>query len=347
MVWREVLLEKILIILMGGIPMKTGMIAFIVLLVVFTSFYDLDFLMAAELSYPKRPIEIIVGYGPGGGTDLGVRAIAPNSKKFLGQELVILNKPGGAGRVGMTLLAKAKPDGYTLGAVTDTSIIMTPHLEKVPYKPIEDFTFITQYGVLNNAIVVLSDSPYRTLKELIEFARANPGKLTVGTAGAGSTGYVVFEAISLLEGLQIKLVPFSGAAAGVTALLGGHVMAATLASSGVSPHLQAGKIKLLALMGSERVDNFPGVPTLKEVGYPLEFQSWYIIAGPKNMEKPIVKKLDEVFRKAMESPEFIKLADELEIRAKNPLSCDELTQGIVRRYDTSGKLFKRLGMGIK
>src|SRR4030042_519771 len=98
-------------------------------------------------------------------------------------------------------------------------------------------------------------------------------------------------------------------------------MAATLASSGGSPHLQAGKIKLLALMGSERVDNFPGVPTLKELGYSLEFQSWYIIAGPKNMEKPIVKKLDEAFRKAMESPDFIKLADELEIRAKNPLSC--------------------------
>lgn len=325
--------------------MKNRSVYFLILLVSFCSF---SFSMAAEVSYPTKPIEILVGYAPGGGTDLGARMVAEHARKYLGQEVIIINKPGGAGRVAMTLLAKATPDGYTLGATTDSSIILTPHLEKVPYNPMKDFTFITQYGTLNNAFIVVKDSPFQSFRDLIEFARANPGKLTMGTSGAGTSGYIAITALNLLEDLKIKLVPFEGAAGVTAGLLGGHVMAAASGSSGVAPQLRAGKIRVLALVGPERIDEFPGAPSLRELGYPLlEFQSWYLIAGPKNLEKAIVKKLDSAFRKAMESPDYEKFVKDLVIRAKTPLSGDELTEGLKRRNAGNEELLKKLGMERK
>lgn len=316
--------------------------------ILFSFFYGLHFSVVAETVYPTKPIEIVVGYAPGAGTDLGGRMIAEISKKLLGQDLVVINKPGGGGRLAMTLISKAKPDGYTLGAVTDSSICLSPNLEPVPYKPLEDFTFIIQFGTIESWIVVLADSPFKILKDLIEFARANPERLTVSNAGVGTGGYVALEGLSLIEGVKIKLVPFSGAAPAMTALLGGHVMASVSPTSQVAPHLQTKKVRLLAVMGGERSDDYPEVPSIKELGYPsLTYQVWYLIAGPKNMEKAIVKKLEEAFRKAMDSSDFIKLAKDLEVWTKKPLSGDDLKEALIRRSAKNEELFKKLGMGIK
>ena len=143
----------------GGMTMKTAMAVFIVCFVIFLSLNS----MAADVAYPTRPVEMTIGYAPGAGTDLGARMIAENSKKHLGQEVVCINKPGGAGRVAITLISKAKSDGYSLAATTDGCIISAPHLESVPYKPFEDFTFIAQYGTLDFGVSVVSDSPFKTL----------------------------------------------------------------------------------------------------------------------------------------------------------------------------------------
>ena len=324
--------------------MKVRMIA---LLIFLSLFFIFNFSIAAEPDYPTKSIEMFVGFSPGAGTDLGARMIAEHAKKHLGQEVVVVNKPGGGGRVALTLVSKAKPDGYTLSATTDSAVILSPHLEKYPYKPLEDFTFISQFGLLEFGVVVLSDSPFRTFKDLMDFARANPDKLTISTVGVGTTNHVAFEALMLLEGLKIKLVPFSGAAPAMTALLGKHVMVASTAASGYATHMKAKTVRLLAVMSEERLDVYPDVPTLKELGYPLVFQSWYIISGPKNMEKSVVKKLADVFIKGTEPAEFIKLAKDLEIYTKNPLSGDELREGIVRRDKKNAELFKKLGMAIK
>lgn len=323
--------------------MKTGFITFLVL---FSLLGGLYVAMAVEPNYPTKSIEMLVGYSPGAGTDLGARMIAENSKKYLGQEIVVVNKPGGGGRVAMTLVSKAKPDGYSLAATTDVSVTLSPNLEPVPYKPLEDFTFIIQFGSVEVGVVVPSDSPFHTFKDLIEFVRANPGKLTISTIGVGTGSHVAFEAISLLEGLKIKLIPFSGSAPAMTALLGGHVMAANSGCSGYVPHLKAKKVRLLAIMSEERNDVYPEVPTFKEHGYP-GFPILYFIAGPKNMEKPVVKKLEEAFRNAMESPAFIKLAKDLETYTKRFLSSDELREELVRCNTRNEELFKKLGIGIK
>ncbi len=324
--------------------MKTGWIVVSIGLVLFCS----RFSMAAEPSFPTKPIEIVIGYAPGAGTDLGARMIAEQSKKWLGQDVVCVNKPGGAGRVAMTLISKAKPDGYTLSSGTDSSIIVAPNLEEVPYKPLEDFTFLSQFGTLNFGVTVLQNSPFKTFKELVEFARANPDKVTLGTTGVNSSEHVAFQTLALMENLKIRLVPFAGAAPTMTALLGGHVMAAVPASSGFASHVKANTVRLLAMLGETRLEDYPDIPTLKEIGYPeLVFQSWYMLSGPKNIEKAVARKLEEAFGKAIESPEFIKVAKDLQIYTKRPLSGDELREGILRRNKRNVDIFKRLGIGIK
>lgn len=323
--------------------MKTAWMALIVSCAIFASVDG----MAAEI-YPNRPIEITIGYAPGAGTDLGTRMIAEQAKKDLGQDVVCVNKPGGAGRIALTLIAKAKPDGYSLAATTDSAIIAVPHLEKVPYKALEDFTYISQFGTLDFGVTVAPDSPFKTFRDVVQFARANPDKLTMGIIGVGSADHVAFQALALLENLKIKFVPFAGAAPAMTALLGGHIMITSPASSGYAPHVKAKSARLLAVLGEERLEQYPDVPTLKELGYPsLVFQSWYVISGPKNMDKGIVKKLADAFRKAMATPEFIRVAKELEIYSPKTLSGDELRDGIVRRDRINDELFKKLGIAIK
>lgn len=320
--------------------MKTAKMAFFIFCMVFLSFNS----MAAETAYPTRPIEMTIGFAPGAGTDLGARMVAGHSKKYLGQDIVCINKPGGAGRIAMTLTSKTKPDGYSLAATTSSCIVASPHLEPVTYK-FEDFTYINQYGVLNFGVSVVSGSPFKTFKEVIEFARANPDKLTVGLVGVGTTDHIALQALALLENLKIKFVPFAGAAPTMTALLGGHIMIASTASSGYAPHVKGGTLRLLVTYGEERMEQSPDVPTLKELGYPsLVIQSWYVIYGPKNMETSIVKKLEDAFGKAMMTPEFIKVVDHLEIYTKKPLFGQELTKALSKHYKDNAELYKKVGL---
>lgn len=321
--------------------MKTRWIAFSI---IFTFLISLDFSMAAEPAYPTKPIQMVVGAAPGGGMDISTRMIAERVKEYLGQEMVVVNKGGGGGSVALTLVSKAKPDGYTLMCVGDPAVVLVPHLEGVSYKPIDDFTFIIQYGLFNVGFSVLADSPFRSIKDLIEFARTNPDKLTVCSMGPDSPGSVGFQALALLESVKIKVVPFAGSGPAITSVLGGHVNVAGTSLMSQAPHIRAKKLRLLAVMGDERDNTYPEIPTLKELGYPIVLQSWYYFAGPKNMEKPVVKKLEEAFRKVTESSEFIKFAKDQLFWVKNPLSGEDLREGLIRRSKEHEELLKKLGM---
>ncbi len=326
--------------------MRTGIR---IAMTLFISLYALNMSYGAESVYPTKPIEIAVGYAPGGGTDLCVRMLAEivNSKKYLSQEVFVTNKPGGGGRVAMTLVSKAKPDGYTLAGTTDSCVILSPLLEQVGYKPLEDLTFIARLGKLDFAVQVLPDSPFKTFKDLMDFARANPNKLTIGTVGEGTTNHVALEAFGRMENIQFNLVPFAGIALTMPALLGKHVMAASTATdfAGYAEQARQGKLRLLAVMGDERLEEYPQVPTLKELGYPwMVFQSWFIISGPKKMEKSVLGKLEEAFRKAIASPEYVKFVKNIDSWAKTPLVGNEMMEGITQRYKKNEELFTKLGM---
>jgi tripartite-type tricarboxylate transporter receptor subunit TctC len=302
---------------------------------------------AMEPGYPTRAIEIIVGMSPGGGGDVGARMMAENSKKFVGQDVIVVNKPGGNNKIAYTLVSKAKPDGYTFGAGADSAITLGPHLEKTPYRP-EDFTFIVQFGQLTQGFVVLPDSPFKSVKDVVEFARTNPDKIMISTTGSGSFSHMVWEYIALVENIKVKLVPFSGAAPAITALLGKHVTMVSTSFTGFNPYLVAKKVRLLAVANERRMEEYPDVPTLKEAGYPaLVFNPYHIIIGPKNIEKPIVDKLAEAFKKGMQGPSFIKANKDLAMYAKNPVSGDELKEIMYRRYRQNEEFVKKLGVEIK
>jgi tripartite-type tricarboxylate transporter receptor subunit TctC len=308
-------------------------------------FVCVSVVMAAEDNYPARTVEVIVQSAAGGGTDLQARILAEKAKQMFGQEFMVTNKSGG-GRVVLTLIAKSKDDPYLLGAMTDSTIAIAPHIEKINYEPF-DYTFIAQFGTLDFGVFVRPDSPFKTFGELLDYAKANPGKLTMGITEVNSGNHLALLAVCKKENIKMNFVPFMGANPTTLALLGGHVMAASSASSGFARQVKAKQVRLLCMMSDERVAAFPDVPTLVELGYPgFVFQSWYLMVGPKNMDKAAAKKLADTFRKAMESPEFKKLANDIVTYSPKPLFLDDLKKALQQRHDFNRELVKSLGIKV-
>ncbi len=168
------------------------------------------FSLAGEIVYPTRPVEITTAASPGGGTDVGARAIAEKAREYLGQEFIVINKSGGGHRTTMVFISKAKPDGYSLGSVSDDAMVFIPFTERIHYKPLE-YTFLCNFGKLDIGIYVLPDSPFKTVKDMIEFARANPGKLSIGIAEVHSMVHVGLMTLCQMEKVTVNFIPFFGA----------------------------------------------------------------------------------------------------------------------------------------
>jgi len=315
----------------------------IVLAVFLVVFMCVSGVQAAENAYPTRGVEIIVQSAAGGGTDLGARLLAEKAKQMLGQEFTVTNKSGG-GRVVLTLLSKSKDDPYLLGAMTDGAVTLAPFIEKINYEPF-DYTFIAQFGTLDYGVFVRPDSPFKTFRELLDWAKANPGKLTMGITEVNSGNHVALLALCKKENIKMSFIPFMGANPTTLALLGGHVMAASSASSGFARQVKAKQVRLLCMMSDERMGAFPDVPTLVELGYPgFVFQNWYLMVGPKNMDKAVAKKLADTFRKAMESPEFKKLSNDIVAYTSKPLFLDDLKKALQKQHDYNRELVKSVGI---
>jgi tripartite-type tricarboxylate transporter receptor subunit TctC len=314
-----------------------------VLTVFLAIFMCLSGVEAAENNYPTKGVEIIVQSAAGGGTDLGARLLAEKAKQVLGQEFTVTNKSGG-GRVVLTLLSKSKDDPYLLGAMTDGAVTLAPFVEKINYEPF-DFTFIAQFGTLDYGVFVRPDSPFKTFRELLDWAKANPGKLTMGITEVNSGNHVALLAVCKKENIKMNFIPFMGANPTTLALLGGHVMAASSASSGFARQVRAKQVRLLCMMSDERMEAFPDVPTLVELGFPgYVFQNWYLMVGPKNMDKAVAKKLADTFRKAMESPEFKKLSNDIVAYTPKPLFLDDLKRALQKQHDFNRELVKSVGI---
>jgi tripartite-type tricarboxylate transporter receptor subunit TctC len=254
---------------------------------------------AAE--FPTKPITLIMSWPAGTGIDLWHRAMAEAAAKILGQPVVVENRTGGSGTVGPAgMAAIAKPDGYTISHIPIT-IFRLPFMQKTPWDPLKDFTYIIHQSGFMFGTVVRADSPFKTFKDMVAYARANPGKVTYGTPGAGTSLHIGMEQIALREGIQWTMVPFKGGPKTHAAVLGGHVMAAA-EGQGWWPHVDAGQERVLAIWTEARHPRLPDTPTLKELGYPFVFDSPFGLAGPKGMDPAIVKKLHDAFKAAMDDP---------------------------------------------
>jgi len=202
---------------------------------------------------------VVCGYAAGGLTDSSTRVIWEEAKKFLGVGVLVQNKPGASGMVGISyIISSARPDGYTLGAATDSDYLRSPHMLKLNFNPIKDTLPLIIYASTNNFIVVPKDSPLKTFKDLIDFAKANPGKLTYGHAGLGSAMYMAFAGVAQQLGLNVGYVTFPGDAPNLLAALGGHVMSAGISAAPCVPQIKAGKLRALAVTnGEERIEAHP------------------------------------------------------------------------------------------
>jgi tripartite-type tricarboxylate transporter receptor subunit TctC len=226
--------------------------------------------------------------------------------------VVIDNKPGGSGTVGpATLAASGRPDGYTITQIPIT-VFRLPHMIKATWDPMKDFTYIIHLTGYTFGVVVKGDAPWKTWGEFIAYAKANPGKVTYASPGAGTTLHITMEQIAAKEGIKWTHVPMKGGAETTPAVLGGHVMA-TADSTGWGPQVDAGNLRLLVTWGNERTKRWPTVPTLKELGFGIVSNSPFGFAGPKGMDPKVVKVLHDAFKKGLEDPAVGKTLERLDM----------------------------------
>lgn len=256
--------------------------------------------------YPAKPINVWVAFPAGAAGDIYIRQLADIATKHLGQPVVVDNKPGAGGALAAGSMAgTAKPDGYTI-AQAPLAALRLPLMQKTTWDPLKDFSYIihlTGY-ILCNA--VRADSPFKTWADVVAFAKANPGKLTYGSSGHGGTPHVGTEMIAQRDGIKLVHVPFKGGPDLTAALAGGHVMLFS-GSTQMKAMVEAGQFRVLNVWTAERVKIWPEVPTLKELGYDLVFESPYGLVAPKGTPPDIVKRLHDAFKIAMEDPASIAL----------------------------------------
>jgi tripartite-type tricarboxylate transporter receptor subunit TctC len=256
---------------------------------------------ARAQDYPAKPVNLIVPWPAGGSTDIAMRAIAEAAGRHLGQPITIDNKAGGSGTVGpATMAVSAKPDGYTIAQMPIT-VFRMPLMQQTTWDADKDFTYIVHLTGYTFGVTTNSEGPFKSWKDVVEYAKANPGKVTYAAPGAGTSLHIGMEQIAAKEGIKLTMVPFKGGAETNAAVLGQHTMLQA-DSTGWRPLVDAGKLRLLMVWTSKRSPNYPDVPTLQELGFPFVFDSPFGIAGPKGMDPKIVARLHDAFKKALDDP---------------------------------------------
>ncbi len=296
---------------------------------------------ALAQAFPSKPITLIVPWPVGGSSDLVLRSFAEAAGKQLGQTMVVENKPGASGTLGAVAMVNAKPDGYTL-TQTPITVFRIPHLQKVAFHPINDITYIIGMTGYTFGVVVRSDSQWKTFKDLIDYARANPGKVSYGSPGAGTSLHITMEEIAAANGVKFLHVPFKGVAENIQALLGGHIDV-TADSTGWAPQVDSGRARLLVTWGAERTKRWPTVPTLKDLGYGIVSDSPFGIAGPKGMDPAVVKTLHDAFRRAMDDPNYLKTLERYDQPTKY-MTGAEYTEYARKQFETDRVMMEKLGL---
>jgi tripartite-type tricarboxylate transporter receptor subunit TctC len=296
-------------------------------------------------TYPSRPITLIVPWPAGGSTDRHMRGLAEIASKHLGQNIIIDNKPGAGGTLGPGSMAlTAKPDGYTI-AQYPMGMLRVPHMQKTPWHPINDFSFILGVSGYTFGLTVRADSPFKTFNEYIDAARKQPGSVNYGSTGIGTSPHLLMEELADNAHVQLVHVPFKGNADMQSALLGGHVMAQSDAT-GWDKFVDNGQMRLLVTFGESRTRRWPAVPTAKELGYNVVSASPYGLVGPKGMDPAIVKTLHDAFKKAMDDPKHLALLDQLNQDAWYR-SGDDYRQWAIATFAKDKALIERLGLAAK
>jgi len=299
---------------------------------------------AVAQSYPTRPVEFIIPFAPGGPTDTAIRLIQPALSANLGQPVVLVNKAGGGGAIGMDGVAKAKPDGYTLAATVRSTLTILPATQPdVPYK-ISDFAAIGTYAVDSQVITVKGGAPWKTLEELIDHAKKNPGKLTYGSAGQGTNSFFTMELLKQAYGLDVAHVPFGGSGPVKNAVMGGHVQVGATALSPVLSVIRSGDLHALVTSATRRHPAMANVPTLVDRGQAdLSLSTWAELWAPARTPKPVIDRLVQALDKTMKDPAVVAAIEKagLQVEYNDPVATLKLVE---RENETVRTAARKLGL---
>ena len=291
--------------------------------------------------FPNRPITLIVPWPAGGATDVTLRLLAELAGRQLGQRVVIENRPGAGGTLGMPILQQAAPDGYTLSQLPQPAL-RAPHVQKVAWDPIRDTTPIIQISGVTFGVVVPSNSAFQSFDDLLRFAAAKPGELTISTNGLGTTPHVVMDELFGRRNLKYIHVPYKGTSEQMLAVASGQLMAG-VNSNGFAPYVDSGKLRLLVTFSDRRSPRWANVPTLKELGHGIVAMSPYGLVGPRSMEASVVNILHEAFKLALFDPQHVAELAKYE-QETNYLDPGDYAQALRTAYAAEKRNVERLGL---
>ena len=293
-------------------------------------------------NFPSKPIKVMVGFSPGGTTDLIARAVAGVAPEFLGQSLVVINKPGASGTIAAKEVAKAKPDGYTLMIAGGSETVSVGHFKKLPYHPIDSFSPIIRFVRARMLLNVNANAPWKTLQEFVADAKKNPGKYKYASSGHGGIYHAALMAMCDRTGIKMKHIPYKGGAPGLAALMGGHVDMAVASDAEAWPLVEGGKIRSLTLTSMDRSPIMKDVPTLKELGYDVYLENQKGFVAPANTPQDRIQFLHESFKKVYDHKAFVKLCGRLKLEL-GYLGPDDFRKSLQDMYNQIGEVLKSSG----
>jgi tripartite-type tricarboxylate transporter receptor subunit TctC len=295
---------------------------------------------ARAQDFPTRPVEIIVGFAPGGGTDLTARAVATHGGKYIGQPFVVVNKAGAAGTIASQYVASAKPDGYTLLVAGGSETTSVGHFRKLPYHPINDFEPVICLVRQDIGLSVKADSPWKTIRDFLADAKKNPEKYSYASSGIGGLYHSAGLVLEKMAGVTLRHVPFKGGAETLSALLGGHVDVAISAPDEAFALIESGKIRSLVVFGAKRSPLIVNVPTMQEVGYNFYMGNMKGLVAPKGTPKEIVAKLHDSLKRMTEDPGFKESLEKVKLELYY-MNSEDFGKAMKFMYDLIGEAVKK------
>ncbi|WP_310340873.1 tripartite tricarboxylate transporter substrate binding protein [Rhodoferax saidenbachensis] len=286
-------------------------------------------------TFPSKPIRLVVPFGAGGVADLTARTVAQKMSESLGQPIVVDNKPGAGGVVAGDAVAKAEPDGYTLLLMSNGTAVSAGLFKSLPFDAVRDFAPISTMGYFDLAVLASPNAPYKTMADLLAYAKANPGKLNVGTVNIGSTQNLAAELLKTRAGVDFLVVPFNGTPALTTALRGGQIDVAVEILGPMMGQVQSKAIRALAVLSDTRASQLPDVPTLMQSGVKdFDVSSWNALAAPAKTPKDVIARLNKEVQAAVNSPDVKKKLYELNVEARGstPEKLGELLASEIKRW---------------
>jgi tripartite-type tricarboxylate transporter receptor subunit TctC len=293
--------------------------------------------------YPSRPIKVIVPFPPGDAADILSRLIGPKISERLGQQMVVENRPGASGQIGLEVLKNSTPDGYTIGVGQGGNLVVAPHTyKKLPYDPLKDFVPVAVLATNYLAVVANPGVPFKTAAEMVAWAKANPGKLTLATNGEGGFPHLAFENLAAMAGFTFQHIPYKGATQIVTDVIGGQVQLGIGAYTSLSPHVLSGRLRLIAVTNPVRVPNKPELPIFADAVPGYDSRGWFGYIAPAATPREIIRLLNEEINRAMKLPDVADkmVASGLIIVTESPEFFGDVIKSDYAKY---GKLARDIG----